>query len=141
MNGDGRPDLIASYYFLPVISFLQLAPGVFDSGTEAPSSLISGFGPSYGMQVANFVGDAAPDVLVARGLKHGLSVFTNDGSGRLDNTQTIEGYSLSAPASWDVDGDGDLDALALANDETYSSNPSSAKCVSCVHARMLTTRR
>jgi hypothetical protein len=123
LNGDGRPDLIASDYFLPVISFLQLSPGVFDDGTEAPDSLTSGFGPSHGMHVATFWG-AAPEVIVARGLQHGLSVFLNDGSGRLASTETIEGYSLSTPTTWDIDGDGDLDALALANDETYISKPS-----------------
>lgn len=124
MNGDERPDLVASQYFLPLISFLQLSPGVFGSGTVSTDSLISDFGPAYGIHVADFGGTAAPDVIVARGLKHGLSVFMNDGSGRLNNAQAIEGYTLSAPISWNTDGDDDLDALALANDETYISEAS-----------------
>jgi hypothetical protein len=115
IDGNGRPDVLASDYFTPLMSFRQLQPGSFDEGTEG-IDLSEEFGPSYGLHVADINHDQAPDALVARGLEQGLGVFLNDGKGQLSNTGSLTGESLFSPLSFDVDGDGDLDVLAIGSD-------------------------
>lgn len=133
MNGDGLLDLVFSVdedgtqgFDPPGSVWIALAVGEFAFGEpvrhETPD------GEPWGMDIADLDRDGDPDLLVrvrqlpdeddpTRPLESRVVVFTNDGSGRLKISQTIVLFSdrsgIGADVlTGDIDGDGDIDAVA-----------------------------
>jgi hypothetical protein len=122
LDGNGRPDIIGLDWFTPALVYLQLEPGKFSDGSKVPDLSFSGFAPSTGFATLDVNGDGAFDLVVTRGNHHGLTTFSNDGTGHFPSGHALGDRSLSSPVVWDIDDDGDLDVAAVANDESYTSN-------------------
>ncbi|MFQ5877151.1 MAG: FG-GAP repeat domain-containing protein [Acidobacteriota bacterium] len=121
VNGDGHPDLIvASLTGNSVAVIPSLAAGSFL--TSGRIDLPVGTFP-HGVIVADFNGDADPDVATANSAMDNVSVATGDGTGGFTsvNSANNTGITPFSIAAADFDLDGDLDLVTANNgDDTLS---------------------
>ncbi|MGH8799437.1 MAG: FG-GAP repeat domain-containing protein, partial [Casimicrobiaceae bacterium] len=122
-NRDGKLDLVVANGSVgnttgqSVTVLLGKGDGVFG----APSRYATGPSP-YAVAVADFNGDAAPDLAVASGGGNSVSVLIGHGDGTFGAAvDYAAGYFPDGVAAGDFDGDGKLD-LAVVND--YSDDVS-----------------
>ncbi len=111
LNGDGRPDIIASDAGFPnVIVALANASGGFSAATKLAAS-----SRSTGIVVVDLDADGDLDIASAAFASNGVDVLRNNGNGTFAPKVLYAcGQQPSAVAAGDVDGDGLLD-LAVAN--------------------------
>ena len=152
-NGDGFLDVAAivpstSEHTLQV--FLGSSSGVFGSPIEttlvgSPAQLFAG----------DFTGDAIPDLLIRDLFEVGVSVdrqllavYPGDGSGgvgapmRFGGTSSETGSSIDRVVVGDLDGDADLDAIAITSNATLSAfrNDGSGTFLRSDHAAPFVTK-
>jgi hypothetical protein len=123
VNGDGRPDIVAliSQATEAVVAFLGRGDGTFEKQTlfEAPHPAYG----SSGIQLVDMNGDGKLDVLYTNGdildppflLKpyHGIQWLENRGTYPFVHHPLTAMYGVMRALAADVDGDGDLDVLAV----------------------------
>ncbi len=96
-------------------SVLALVSGTAYGQTFAPTTLSTPQRPA-GVAIADFNGDAIPDVAVATDNQDKISIFSGVGDGTFTgpvNVFTGGGTSLDAIRAADHDGDGDMDIIAV----------------------------
>ena len=122
LNGDGKPDFVAlfSQEHETIVAFLNDGKGGFDKRTlyKAPHP---GYGSS-GIQLADLNGDGKVDVLYTNGdvldealLKpyHGIQWLENKGDLTFEHHPLTPMYGVHRAVAADLDGDGDLDIVAV----------------------------
>ena len=118
INGDGKPDLIASDTFAPtgaLTVFTNNGSGVFGSN----ATLIVGSEPNQ-VVVADVNGDGKPDLICANFASSTLTVLTNNGHGVFGFNATLNvGNHPQSVVAADVNGDGKPD-LICANSSDYT---------------------
>ena len=118
INGDGKPDLIASDTFAPtgaLTVFTNNGSGVFGSN----ATLIVGSEPNQ-VVVADVNGDGKPDLICANFASSTLTVLTNNGHGvfGFNATLSVSGGPVSVVAT-NIKGGGKPD-LICANSSDYT---------------------
>lgn len=131
VNQDGRPDIMALFGQGKEALYVFYNEG---KGHFREEKLLE-FPPSYGsvyFDVADFNGDARPDILYVNGdnadytsiMKgyHGVRIFVNEGGGTFDRRffSPLDGAYKAIPR--DYDGDGDLDIAVIAFFADYQSS-------------------
>ena len=114
MDGDGDLDaVVANTGNEPQDVYLNDGSGGFSAHPVSPTF---GAGSSFGVALGDLNGDGSLDAVVANYNNEPRQVYVNDGTGRLaphPTAPTLAGYNYSYDvALGDVDGDGDLDAVA-----------------------------
>lgn len=108
VDGDGRVDLVSSTAYS-----LQRADGTFAAPLALPA--VPGTGEVSGVTVADVTGDGRPDVIRTRrsAIAYGAVLVDSwrDGAWR-SKAYPVAG-TPAAPVAADVEGDGDLDVLAV----------------------------
>jgi hypothetical protein len=124
INGDGKPDFVAliSQGSETIVAFINRGDGSFRKETihAAPHPA---FGSS-GIQLVDLNGDGKPDVLYTNGdnldgafvLKpyHGIQWLENQGKFPFVAHRLASMYGVMRAEAIDIDGDGDLDVVAVA---------------------------
>ncbi|MCU0426425.1 MAG: FG-GAP-like repeat-containing protein, partial [Candidatus Kapabacteria bacterium] len=115
MDADGDIDIItAADGATPILVFRNDGTGQFDGGTA-----ITGGIAVYNMQVAELNGDAYPDVVYTtlNAPQQNVNVLLSNGAGGLNflplATYPITNAVIPGTQLADIDGDGDLDILAV----------------------------
>jgi FG-GAP-like repeat len=123
LNGDGKPDFVAliSQEHETIVAFLNDGRGHFEKRTlyKAPHP---GYGSS-GIQLVDLNGDGKLDVLYTNGdvldrpylLKpyHGIQWLENKGDWTFEHHSLTPMYGVHRAVAADLDGDGDLDIVAV----------------------------
>jgi hypothetical protein len=123
LNGDGKPDFVAliSQEHETIVAFLNEGGGKFRKKTLYTASH-PGYGSS-GIQLVDLNGDGKLDVLYTNGdvldtpnlLKpyHSIQWLENKGGLRFEHHHLAAMYGVHRAVAADVDGDGDLDIVAV----------------------------
>ena len=120
-NGDTKIDLVVTNRMTGSVSLLT---GKGDGTFNAATSPITGLSTPVGIDVADFNGDGKLDVVVAQNGGTSFSVHTGKGDGTFNTaiTQSITGLTSVHQARFiDVNGDGALDVVAVANGSATTS--------------------
>jgi hypothetical protein len=121
-NRDGKPDLaVANYEAQAVSILLGDGSGAFTSAAGSPVAV--GRNP-WGLTVADFNGDSAPDFAVANRTDNSVSVLLNEGSGRFvpAGPPLSVGTQPFDVASADLNHDGKIDLVTA---DTWSHSVTS----------------
>jgi hypothetical protein len=112
LNGDGLNDLaVANALSDNVGVFFALAAGAFDQ-MRAFGDFEEGAKPRA-IEVADFDGDALPDIATADQLAGEVSILLNAGGNFFENAALKAGDEPFSVHAVDADGDGDLDVFAV----------------------------
>jgi hypothetical protein len=124
LNGDGKPDLVATEsdqggYSNSVCVLLNNGNGTF----SGPTCFSTGVGIPLSAAVADLNGDHKPDIVTANFNANTVSVFLNNGNGTFGPAENFAtgGLSPNAVAAGDFNGDGFPD-LAVVNGSNGGSN-------------------
>jgi hypothetical protein len=124
LNGDGIPDLFIKDYFGTFDVLLGNGDGTF-------TVVGSPFGPSSGtgsFVVGDFNNDGIPDVAAINAVEYAptgtITVFLGNGDGTftLSGSSPALGYSPTAIAEADINGDGNADLVVVQQASSTSSN-------------------
>jgi hypothetical protein len=121
LNRDGNADLVVPFYKggYRVASLFGDGTGGFTPAAR-PSAPLGG-GEDVSVAVADFTGDAIPDLGVASVSLNEISLLRGDGAGGFGPATTIlAGRRPHALAAGDLDGNGKLDLVALAAGKTVT---------------------
>ena len=135
-NGDGQLDFAALIGQAGEMVMLFLGDG---KGGFEPRALLPrhpGWGHSH-LEVADFNGDAHPDLLITNGDNgdlrdtpirpyHGIRIHLNDGKGHFNQEKFFPQPGAYRALARDFDGDGDLDIVSLSFFADYINDPESA---------------
>ncbi|HEV2860520.1 MAG TPA: Calx-beta domain-containing protein [Pyrinomonadaceae bacterium] len=123
-NGDGRSDLVALTDTGRVTVLLSTGPSTFSAAPGSPFELAPGlpFGSTSAVAVGDFNGDGRDDLATATTAQNSVSIYLNDGAGRLTLSSTAAipiGTSFREKhlAVGDFNRDGRLDVVS-ANGES-----------------------
>ena len=140
VNGDGKPDLIASDFYASTISVLQnyTAHCINSSSFAAKVDFTTGTHP-YCAAVADLDGDGSLDIVVANQGSSSVSVLRNAASGGSISTSSLEakvdfttGNSPYSVALADIDGDGKMEIITannISNSVSVLQNTSSSGAI------------
>jgi hypothetical protein len=124
LNGDGKPDFVAliSQEHETIVAFVNDGKGHFDE----KHTLFKASHPAYGssgIQLVDLNGDGKLDVLYTNGdvldkpylLKpyHGIQWLENKGDWKFEHHPLTPMYGVHRAVAADLDGDGDLDIVAV----------------------------
>jgi hypothetical protein len=120
VNGDGRPDLVAAYYYngySQLTVFTNLSPtgaSPFYSAAASHTYQITSGASPISLVAADVNGDGKVDMIIANNNNPGtLSVMTNNGYGvfALASSPVVGAYPHAVTAA-DVNGDGKVDLIS-----------------------------
>ena len=121
VNGDGKPDIVASNYCYCSASTVGVLIANGDGTFQSPVSYLTGGARSYSVLLADFDGDGKADIAVANSCAQGndcssgvIGVLINKGDGSYNPVKTFNpgGQYLYAAAIGDLNHDGNLDLIA-----------------------------
>jgi hypothetical protein len=124
LNRDGKVDLVVPFFSQSAYraaSFLGDGIGDFSRAAAPPARLGGGGGADVSVAVADFTGDATPDLAVANTALNDISLLPGDGAGGFGPATTI--LAIQRPhalTAGDLDGDGKLDLVALSTKGTVT---------------------
>jgi len=112
LNNDGNPDVVA--IAVAVSQGIHVLLGTGGGTFLAPVYSSVGVDPRK-LDIVDFAGDSAPDIVVANSGSSQLSLHVNDGSGAFPVTTTLPVVTgATAVLGDDFDGDGDIDFFVAA---------------------------
>jgi hypothetical protein len=120
-NGDGKADLAVASSLSGILIFLGNGDGTFQSPKTFPAN-----SPNPGsLAVGDFNGDGKMDtVIIGGGVADSVSILLGNGDGTLGPPTSFPVVRASfAILVADVNHDGNLDVLTLANTTVYTSDP------------------
>ena len=115
LDGDGDLDVVAARFGLAETVWRNNGAGVFSAHPVTPSF---GAGSTNSIALGDIDGDGDLDAVVGNGGGQAETVWLNNGAGSFATHPTVPGFgagNTTFVALRDLDGDGDLDAIAVNN--------------------------